>query len=518
MHRAPTSVYSRAMRLRALLTPLAFAPVLACDPTPAPPDASALVDTGAADDAPADAAVSPPDAGTDAPFYRPDGGPTGMALTPLDACDDLVASLYATPPDLPPFEASLRGTLLGCAAVETISAVDLATRLGGVPGLERTGGDVRVYVIAYRTEREPRGVGGISTALVYLPDVARSARVPTVLALHGTVGVADVCAPSRFVREGLDAVGLPAPYLDALFLSFAAAGLPVIAPDYAGLGTDGVHGYGNWLDPARSSIDGARALRALLPADRLDGGTLVYGHSQGGGIALAVAALADEDPTLDLRAIVATAPGYDVASATTIVRLPGFALDPVLRTTGALYAYADYANLTDEEARWGEPFAAGVRDTVVRELSSHCFVEAGTNLDMPSAGYVPPTTVGELFDPAFVEAVTACLDDAACTGLTGAWVARDTANEPDIDADAPPILVMSSTEDEVATPGSIGCVTNRLRDDMAPFEFCAAAAGDHLAMVPRTMGHAIDWAIARASGEPAPVCPGTRTPPRCSLF
>jgi len=497
---------------------LVCAPLLGCDPAPTPVDAHTAADAGASDDAFAQDAPSVPDAGADAPSLRPDGGPTGLGLTPLDACDDVVSSLYATPDGLPPFDASVRGALLGCAAIETISAADLATRLAGVPGLEHTGGDVRVYVVAYRTEHEPRGVGGISTALVYLPDVARGARVPTVLALHGTVGVADVCAPSRAVREGLDALDLPASYVDALFLSFAAAGLPVIAPDYAGLGTEGTHGYGNWLDPARSSIDGARALRALLPADRLDGGTLVYGHSQGGGIALAVAALAHEDPALDLRAIVATAPGYDIASATTIVRLPSFTLDPVLRTTGALYAYADYANLTEEEARWGEPFAAGVRDTVVSELSTHCFVEAGTNLDTPSAGYVPPATVRELFDATFVEAVTACLDDDACTGLPGAWVARDVANEPDIPAGAPPILVLSSTEDEVATPGSIGCVTNRLRDDMAPFEFCAANAGDHLAMVPATMGHAIDWAIARASGEAPPVCPGTVTPPRCSLL
>ncbi len=506
------------MLARTRLVALVCAPLLACGPAPTAPDASVTPDTGRADDAFAEDAPVAPDAGADAPFFRPDGGPTGMAITPLDACDDVVSSLYETPGGLPPFDASVRGALLGCAAIETISAAELRTRLTAVPGLEHTGGDVRVYVIAYRTEREPRGVGGISTALVYLPDVARSARVPTILALHGTVGVADVCAPSRFMREGLDAVGLPASYLDALFLSFAAAGLPVIAPDYAGLGTEGVHGYGNWLDPARSSIDGARALRALLPADRLDGGTLVYGHSQGGGIALAVAALADEDPALDLRAIVATAPGYDIASATTIVRLPSFALDPVLRTTGSLYAYADYANLTNEEARWGEPFAPSVRDTVVRELSSHCFVEAGTNLDTPSAGYTPPATVGALFDATFVESVTACLDDDACTDLTGAWVARDTANEPDIPADAPPILVMSSSEDEVATPGSIGCVTNRLRDDMAPFEFCAAGAGDHLAMVSATMGHAIDWAIARASGEAPPACPGVTTPPRCSLF
>ena len=139
---------------------------------------------------------APTDGGADAPFLRPDAGPTGAALIPTDPCDDRVDDLYLTPAGLPPFEASVRGTLLGCATVGAISEAELATRLGGVPGIETTGGAVRVYVVAYRTEREPRGAGGISTALVYLPDVARSERVPTVLVAHGTVGVADACAPS----------------------------------------------------------------------------------------------------------------------------------------------------------------------------------------------------------------------------------------------------------------------------------------------------------------------------------
>lgn len=491
---------------RTLACLVALHALLGCDPAPSTPDAGTSIDAPSGD------------GGPDAPFVRPDAGAPGAPIVPLDACDDVVDSLYLTPPGLSPFDPSVRGELLGCASVETISAADLATRLSGVPGLEHTGGAVRVYVIAYRTEREPRGVGGISTALVYLPEVARSERVPMVLLAHGSVGVADVCAPSRFVREGLDVVDLPASYEDALLLSFAAAGLPVVAPDYAGLGTEGTHGYGNWFDPARSAIDGVAALRALVPADRLDGGTLVYGHSQGGGIALAVAGLADEDPDLDVRAIVSTAPGYDIAPATTIVRLSSFALTPVLRVTAALYAYADYANLTADETRWGEPLAADIRGTVLSELGTHCYVEAATALEMPSAGYTPPATVGDLFDPGFTAEVTACVDSGTCTGLSGAWVARDVANEPVVPADGPPILVIGSTADEINGPGSLGCVFDRLRTDGAPYQACMIDAGDHLAMVSATMGHSIDWAIATATGASPPGCPGSSTRPRCSLF
>lgn len=173
-------------------------------------DARETVDASTGEDSPG---PSMPDAGSDAPFFRPDGGPTAAALEPTDACDDVVSALYETPDGLPAFDPSVRGALLGCALIETIEEAEIATRLAGVPGIERVGGALRVYVIAYRTEREPRGVGGISTALMVLPDITRSERVPVVLALHGTVGIADPCAPSRFWREGLEVIGLPASYV-----------------------------------------------------------------------------------------------------------------------------------------------------------------------------------------------------------------------------------------------------------------------------------------------------------------
>ncbi len=493
--------------------------VVACGPSNVEPDAG--VDAASPTDAPVASDTPPvsPDAGSDAPFFRPDGGPTASALEPLDACDDVVTALYDTPEGLPAFDPSVRGALLGCSLIETIEASEVATRLAGVSGIERVGGALRVYVIAYRTEREPRGVGGISTALMVLPDVTRSERVPVVLALHGTVGIADPCAPSRFWREGLEVIGLPASYVDAFVLSYAAAGLPVIAPDYAGLGTEGVHGYGNWIDPARSAIDGVRAIRALLPSERLDSGTLAYGHSQGGGIALSVAALASEDPSLDLRAVVSMAPGYDVASSTTIVRLRTFAVNDLLRATGSLFVLADYANLTDDTTRWGEPFEASIRDTVVSEWNTRCFVQAGAALGTPRAGYVPPNTVDEVFDDAFIDDVTGCVDRDECSDLTGAWVARDEANQPVIPmADAPPILMLTSTDDEASSPGAIGCVVNRLRDDMTEYDFCEVDGGDHLTMVSTSIGHAIDWSIARASGEAPPACPGSTTRPRCTLL
>lgn len=520
MTRPRPSLARSPWRTAASFAALASLPALGCGGGDAAPDAAQL-DAGPTEDAPIalDAPAAMPDAARDdAPFFRPDSGPSGSAILPLDACDDDVASLYLTPDGLSPFTAAVRGELLGCSLVETISAADVATRLSGVPDLVLSGGDVRMYVIAYRTEREPRGVGGISTALVFLPDVAYGARVPMVLAAHGTIGIADECAPSRFVREGVDITGLPADYIDALLLSYAARGLPVVAPDYAGLGTEGTHAYDSWLDPARSAIDGVRALRALLPSDRLDGTTIAYGHSQGGGIVLALAGLRDETPDVDLRAIVSLAPGYRVSALRTATALSSFRLDASLRTFASLAVLAGYANLTDDTARWGDPFRAGIRDHVVSQLTTLCIGTAITALDTPTADYTPPTTIGEALDPEFTAAVSTCSSGGACDGLPGAWVARDIANEPRTPASSPPILLVVSNGDTVNLPRQVGCAIDRVEDDGASPELCVGAFGDHLPMVAATAGYTIDWALGIASGGARPLCPGTTTAPRCSLF
>ena len=175
---------------RSLSALFALLALVGCPTTATPNDAASSEDAG------------PLDSGTDGYTYvPPDAGPPGAALTPSDLCDDVAAGLYETPSGLPSFSDALRGTLLGCATLETIPAADVVARLSGVTGALVTSGDIRVYLIAYRTAREPRDVEGFSTALVYLPEIAISERAPLVLAAHGSVGVADACAPSLLLQQ-----------------------------------------------------------------------------------------------------------------------------------------------------------------------------------------------------------------------------------------------------------------------------------------------------------------------------
>lgn len=472
------------------------------------------LDAGARDASAVDAGARDASA-VDAPWAPADAGPLGGPLAPTDPCASVADTLYRTPPGLGPFSPSARGTLLGCALRETIPAAAVRSRLGGIPGLAIVGGDLRVYLVAYRTEHET-GVGAISTALVVLPSVTASERVPLVLSMHGSVGVADACAPSRLY--GAPSAWLPASYVDALVLSWAARGLPVVAPDYAGLGTDGVHGYGNWVEPTRSALDGARALRGLLPAARLDGTTLVYGHSQGGGLALAVAAAAAEAPDLRVSAVVAAAPGYRLAASTQILRLSGFTLNDATRTAVALTLFADLSVLAPDGTHDGDAFAPAVREHVVTAARTLCYGPLVTALATPAPGYVPPRTVGDLVDPAFASAVLACVDRGACDGLPGAFARRDAANEPRTRAGSPPILIAGSFDDEIVTPAVLGCTVDRVGADGASFDVCMVEGGSHLAMMSAVTTNAIDWAIAAARGAPRPPCPGSTTAPRCRLF
>jgi pimeloyl-ACP methyl ester carboxylesterase len=98
---------------------------------------------------------------------------------------------------------------------------------------------------------------------------------------HGTVGVADVCAPSWQGRS----------YRDVAYLNrWLAEGFAVVATDYQGLGVPGGHPLLNSRMAAYGILDAAKAVLAGVPglADKV----LIVGQSQGGAGAFAAAAYA----------------------------------------------------------------------------------------------------------------------------------------------------------------------------------------------------------------------------------
>lgn len=120
---------------------------------------------------------------------------------------------------------------------------------------------------------------------------------PVVSFAHGTTGIADQCAPSRYRMlsgdYGKQAIG-------PLLGGYLKAGYAVAQTDYQGLGTPGVHQYLVGRSAARGVLDMARAARRL--DRRIGRRLLIAGHSQGGHAALWAAGEAD-DWTPELRVL-----------------------------------------------------------------------------------------------------------------------------------------------------------------------------------------------------------------------
>ena len=98
---------------------------------------------------------------------------------------------------------------------------------------------------------------------------------------HPTSGVVTACAPTLMPDNSGMIWGLP---------DMLAQGYVVVATDYPGLGTPGIHPYLIGISEARAVLDSVRAARAL-PNTGASNRFAVWGNSQGGHAALYTASL-----------------------------------------------------------------------------------------------------------------------------------------------------------------------------------------------------------------------------------
>jgi pimeloyl-ACP methyl ester carboxylesterase len=116
-----------------------------------------------------------------------------------------------------------------------------------------------------------------ASGLLYLPKGSvPKGGWPLVVWGHGTFGIADICAPSWKKPTPRDGN-----YADA----WLKAGFAVVAPDYQGLGTPGVHPYLQREAEGYSVLDAARAALAAYPG-QISNRVILTGQSQGSGAVL----------------------------------------------------------------------------------------------------------------------------------------------------------------------------------------------------------------------------------------
>ena len=178
------------------------------------------------------------------------------------------------------------------------------------------------------TTTDPSDRVVLGSAIVLAPASRGEVALPVIAWTHGTTGVAAACAPSMLAKPFANVPALP----EAL-----ASGWAIVAPDYAGLGTRGVHGYLVGDSQSRATWDALRAARQLegvtLAAD-----VVLWGHSQGGHAALWSAAQAARYPEAGmLRGVVAMAPASD------LVALVGEAQDTPVGKMLSSYLVTAYA-------------------------------------------------------------------------------------------------------------------------------------------------------------------------------
>ena len=254
-------------------TALVAATVAAClgDPAPAIPAST-----------PSPTAQPTPPAASTAPSATP--APTPAAAIPAPPDD-----VYAVPEPLPDGKA---GDLVW------------AERVGAPRGAV-------AWRVLYRSEAINGAPIGVSGLIVAPDETPPPGGWPVIGYAHGTTGLADRCAPSKaadVVVAGGATGDLPLPPL-------WERGFVVAATDYEGLGTPGRHPYLVGGSEGRSVLDAVRATRRLPDAGAGED-VIVLGVSQGGHAALFAGELAGGyAPEIDLRGVVALAPGAELARA-----------------------------------------------------------------------------------------------------------------------------------------------------------------------------------------------------------
>ncbi len=256
--------------------------------------------------------------------------PIGAAVLALAACNKAPepAPVAAAPPVeiTPPLKLAASDPLNGDGGVPKFytdppSLPDLVRKPGQLLRGEQLPADFSL-ANASRADRiiysSTDGIDGKSPILVsgavFLPKGEKPAGGwPVIAWAHGTVGVADVCAPSNTKRSDRDSTYL-GHWLDQ--------GYAVVASDYQGLGVPGGHPYLATKPEAYSVLDAVRAAQADTEYG-LSKKVVLVGQSQGGGTAFATAVeAATYAPEIDIRGTVATGTPYFTATTAPATRDP----------------------------------------------------------------------------------------------------------------------------------------------------------------------------------------------------
>jgi fermentation-respiration switch protein FrsA (DUF1100 family) len=349
------------------------------------------------------------------------------------------------------------------------------SKLPSVPGklikAEKVGApkiDGSVYRVMYSSENEQGDVTAV-TGVVLIPEgKAPSGGWPVVSWAHGTNGMADECAPS------LDADGA-ALSVDASN-ELLAQGWMVVASDYEGEGTPGLHPYIAGPNAARNAIDIVRASGGVDGADPSDQ-YVVWGHSQGGHTAVFVEDIAaDYAPDLTLDGVVAGAPPSQFNLLYNFLITSPFKHYLMMASGGLNAAYGDELAPLDK-------------------VLTPEGIELLAELDKGCSDYI-----AKKFKP--IDPETVLLGDPF---LVPEWAALLNANDPQQIAvpSATPLLIIHGGADEQIPTASSAILSSHYCDIGQAHERWVYPDQKHAAVIAPSFDDMVSWIDARFSGQPA---------------
>ena len=333
-----------------------------------------------------------------------------------------------------------------------------------------TPGGMQAWRVKYWTTTgggKPREV----TGMVVAPREAVPAAPRRVLAwTHGTWGVATQCAPSQSA-DFWDVT----PALDAV-----RQGYVVAAPDYAGLGSAGMHPFLVGEDTARATIDAVRAA-AQIPGAAAGTHYAVWGESQGGHAALWTAQKSRAyAPDLTLVGAAAAAPPTDLIHN---LRLTS---NPALKSFFTAYIAASWS------AHYGAPLASfGNRSTqgiMTRLAQNNCI-----KLNMKPK-------LGMILGIGVLNARLKNFD----VGRTEPWASLARRNSPARSGIAVPLLIAQNPKDDLVAPSVTRAYAHALCAARKRVRWIDITGQGHATSAKDSKAATLAWIDDRFAGKAAP--------------
>ncbi len=323
------------------------------------------------------------------------------------------------------------------------------------------GTEFDIWKIEYvTTDRhgEPRTVTALVSAAANRPDK----KLPVVAFAHGTVGVAESCAPSDRAKPVTTDAGAIA--------AIAAQGAVIVAPDYSGLGSEGPHGFMVGEEAAHDILDAVRAVRQI-PDVNVNRKAVVWGQSQGGHAALwAAIEQPSYAPDVDLLGVAATAPPTDLVGM-----LEASADDPIASRLQA-YLLDSWRKVYPDSGLWDEVSEANRK--VIPKVAARCGNEdsAASQLQSPVLpSHEPGTAFRKLVDE----------------------------NEPNGKIKAPVLLAQGSADDIVPVESQRTWVAEQCTTG-ATIDYIEYPGSDHYTVIFAMLSDLLTWTVDRLADKPAP--------------